>query len=179
MPALEQTGRLAADLYWLAFLLTGESALSVGAAAETIDRDVPKTRFFSGWMLAWSRKVVIARALASVRERLAASARRTASLRIGNAAVAPGRWSLDANTSKVHLERALLAIDILPRCALVLSIFEKLSVDDVSVLLDCSLSLVRKAQSVGAQELARNFVRMAPTSGAAGSGVWNSEAQYA
>jgi hypothetical protein len=179
MRALEKKDRLAADLYWLAFLLTGEPGVSVLAAAETINREVPDARFFSAWMLAWSRKVVIARALASVRDKLAASALRTESLRIENTAPAPRTWRLDSNTSKVELERALLAIDIFPRCALVLSIFEKLSVDDVAILLDCSSSLFRKAQTLGLREFVRHFAGMAPASEAACPSVWNSEAQYA
>ena len=77
MPSLEQTQQQAANLYWLAFLLTGDREASVDAAVEAIES--PETNpFFFGWMLAWSRKVVIAKALAAVRRQLADSARRIA-----------------------------------------------------------------------------------------------------
>ena len=73
MPTLEQKNRHAANLYWLAFLLTGARGESADMAVEAIES--PEDTFFSAWMLAWSRKVVISKALAAIRQEFAGSCR--------------------------------------------------------------------------------------------------------
>lgn len=107
-------------------------------------------------MLAWSRKIVIARALSAIREELALSARGTAA-EPGSFAAAPRNWVFSEDTTKFHLERALLAIDVFPRCVLLLSVFEGLSMDDMTILLDQDRDLIRKARMIGLQELTRNL----------------------
>ena len=136
--------------------------------------------FFSAWMLAWSRRVFMAKALAAIRDELAASARRTASMRVEKAAVPPRTWTLDRDTAKVQLERALLAIDAFPRCALLLSVFEGLSLEDVAILLGSERNLVRKARMIGLQEITRNLARIQGwTPAATGSYAITSEMQHA
>jgi hypothetical protein len=78
----EQAKNRAAGFYRLAFLLTGDRARSLDVTLEAIDSGDGTKSFFSGWILAWSQRLVIAKALAGIRQELAASARRTASLRI-------------------------------------------------------------------------------------------------
>lgn len=158
MPSLEQTNRQAADLYWLAFLLTGQRETSVDAATEALD-SAEGNPFFSAWMLAWARKVVIAKALAAIRQELAASALRIADIN-GRKYAAPRDWSLAPSATKLELERALLAIDAFPRCVLLLSLFEGLSVDDATVLLDVDRDLIRKAQAFALQELTSNLAAL-------------------
>lgn len=160
MQLTEQANGRAADLYWLAYLLTGERAPSLDLTLETLDLDNRTSGFYSSWMLSWSRRVVISKALAAVREELGASARRTESWRVGRTAPAPPNWQIAPGANKIQLERALLAIDIFPRCALVLSIFEKLSPHDTAVLLGTDTELIRKAQVIGLVELTRNLARM-------------------
>jgi DNA-directed RNA polymerase specialized sigma24 family protein len=155
----DQANGHAADLYWLAFLLTGQPEASVAMAVEALD-SAEGNPFFSAWMLAWSRKVVIAKALAAVRQDLAASALRVAARRGRNCARSPRNWALQPGATKVQLERALLAIDLFPRCALLLTVFEGLSVDDAAVLLDAGPELVRNAQVCAMQELTRNLAGM-------------------
>ena len=75
-------------------------------------------------------------------------------------ALPPRNWVLDRHTTKVQLERALLAIDTFPRCAVLLSFFEGMSLDDAATLLDADRTLVRKAQLTGLRELTRNLARM-------------------
>ena len=62
--------------------------------------------------------------------------------------------------TKIQLERALLAIDVFPRCALLLSVFEKMPLADAAILLDAGLDLVRKAQEIGLRELTCKFAGM-------------------
>jgi len=163
MQTLEQATKRASGLYWLAFLLTGHRGLSADVTLEALEGLVvpdDANPFFSAWMLAWSRRVFIAKALVSIRDQLAASATRTASRGAEKAALPPRDWTLDGDTTKAQLERALLAIDVFPRCALLLSIFERVALEDVAILLDSERDLVRKAQTIGLRELTRNLARM-------------------
>ena len=160
MQTLEQAHKRAADLYWLASLLTGHLGLSVDATLEAVVFPDDANPFFSAWMVAWSRRVFIAKALARIHNELAASARRTASKRAEKTALPPPNWTLDRGTTKVQLEGALVAIDVFPRCALLLSVFEGVSLEDVALLLDSERYLVRKAQMVGLRELTRNLARI-------------------
>jgi DNA-directed RNA polymerase specialized sigma24 family protein len=180
MQTLEQANEGAADLYWLAFLLTGHRESSLDVAIEALDLQDDAHPFFPAWMLAWSRRVVIAKALAAIRDELAASARRTASKRAQRSALSLRNWVLDRHTTKVQLERALLAIDVFPRCALLLSVFEGMSLEDAAVLLDAGRRLVGKAQMTGLRELTRNLARMQGGTSTATKGyVVTSEMQHA
>ena len=112
-------------------------------------------------MLAWSRRLVIAKALAAIRDELAPVGAPDGIEAPDKAARFRRRTGLShSDTTKIQLERALLAIDVFPRCALLLSVFERMSVEDAALLLDADLDLVRKAQMIGLQELTRNLARM-------------------
>ena len=170
----------AVELYWLAYLLTGDRAPSGDLALEALDAENQASRFFSNWMLGWSRRVVISKALAAVGAELGASVRRTGLRRVRRTVPLPRNWQIAPETTKLQLERALLAIDLFPRCALVLSIFERLSPDDTAVLLGCDIEAVRKGQVIGLVELTCNLTRMqSGTSGVADSNVIGSEYQHA
>lgn len=148
----------AADLHWLAFLLTGRREIGVEIAVDAIAAQDGASPAFPAWLHAWSRRVVIARALAAVRAELAESALRTEAARVGRSSPAPQGWSLSPDTSRSRLEEALLAIDIFPRAAIILSIFEGVRIADAAILLDADAALVRKAQAIGLRELVRNLV---------------------
>ena len=156
----EQANNRAADLQWVAYLLTGDHAINSGLPLEELDPDTRGVRFFSNWLIAWSRRIAISKTLAPVRDELAASVRRTASQSAARTAPTPGNWLTAFGATKPQLERALLAIDLFPRSALVLSIFEKLSNEDAAVLLGCDRDLVRKGRMLGLRELTRNLARM-------------------
>src|SRR5947208_500721 len=94
----------AADLHWLAFLLTGRREVSIDIAVEAVTLHDAANPYFSTWMAAWSRRVVIAKALSAIRDELAASARRTVSARVNKAAIPTRGWALDPGTTKVDLE---------------------------------------------------------------------------
>jgi len=180
MQTIKQANDHAADLHWLAFILTGNREQSVDVTLDALDFQGGASPFFSTWMLGWSRRVVIAKALAAIRHELAASARRTAFDRARDSALPPQNWVLDPHTTKVQLERALLAIDAFPRCALLLTVFEGMPLEDAATLLDAGRDLVRKAVTAGLRELTRNLARMHGwTSTAAKSYVITSEMQHA
>jgi DNA-directed RNA polymerase specialized sigma24 family protein len=160
MQTLEPANQCAADLYWLTFLLTGDREVSLDVTLEALGFAQGANPFFSTWMLAWSRRVVIAKALAVIRDELATSAHRTASKCAQEFTLPPRNWTPDQDSTKAVLERALLAIDVFPRCALLLSVFEGMPVEDVAILLDSDRDLVRKAQLTGLRALTRNLARM-------------------
>ena len=142
----------AADLYWLVFLLTGRRDVSIDVAADTVLLQDNANPFFASWMRSWARRIAIAKALTRIREELKESARRTKSARFRKSAVAPGNWSLAADTNKARIEEALLAMDVFPRAAVLLSIFEGVRVADAATLLDEDVLLVRKAVAIGLRE---------------------------
>jgi DNA-directed RNA polymerase specialized sigma24 family protein len=185
---LERVDKAASDprlfgpfgIYWLAFLLTGDRARSLEVSSEALASPDDRSPFFATWMHAWSRRVVIAKALAAMRDELAASARRTLSARLDKAALPARNWALAQGTTKLQLEAALLTIDVFSRCALLLSLFEGASLEDVAILLDSELALVRKAQAIGLHELTRNLARLQGwKSNTGNSFVTNSEVQHA
>jgi DNA-directed RNA polymerase specialized sigma24 family protein len=144
----------AADLYWLALLLTGRSEISIDIATDTVASATESNPFFESWMGAWSRKIVISKALAAIREELAESARRTARERVDCIAA---RNSRVPEMSKAGVEEALLAIDAFPRAAVLLSIFEGIGTADAAILLDSDRSLVEKGRAIGLRELTANL----------------------
>jgi len=158
---MEEIKQDAADLYWLAFLLTGSSDLSVDIAADSAAEEDAETSFFSGWMQGWRRRLVIAKALNIIHDPLADSARRTAQA-YHKGATTPRNWSLNPGMTKADVEKALLAIDAFPRAALLLLLFEGVAMPDAATLLDADPALVKKAQEIGLRELIANLAGIFP-----------------
>jgi hypothetical protein len=148
-------GRQAADLYWLAFLLTGCRDISIDIAADVAVAGDYANPFFAGWMRGWQRRLVIAKALTAVHDELADSARRTELARVRSSEI-PRDWSL-GDVSTETLERALLAIDLFPRAALLILVFEHVQMPDAVTLLDADLDLLKKAQVIALRELTVNL----------------------
>jgi hypothetical protein len=159
MQTLRQTHSEEASLNRLACLLTGERETSVDAPLETAGTETGPSPF-AEWMAAWSRRVAIAKVLTAIRGELAASARRIASMRVGNSAPPSGSANVGELATSLQFERALQPIDIFPRCALVLTTFGGISIEDAAVLLDATEDLVRQARTVGFRELFANLARM-------------------
>jgi DNA-directed RNA polymerase specialized sigma24 family protein len=152
----EDIRRDAADLYWLAFLLTERQDLSIEIAADTAVSGDYASPFFTEWMRAWQRRLVIGRALTAIHDELADSARRTQHVRVDGSS-APRNWSLSPDTTKADLQQALLSIDLFPRAALLLLVFESLRMADAATLLDADPAMLRKAQAIGLSELTANL----------------------
>lgn len=148
----EDTNRSAADLYWLAFLLTGQRDISIDIAADGAMAIANANPFFAGWMKSWSRRIVIAKALAASREELAKSARQTKLAGVPFCTRSAAR-PLSRETSKAGIEEALLGMDTFPRAAVILLVLEGVPIADAATLLDADVSLVKKAQAIGLREL--------------------------
>jgi DNA-directed RNA polymerase specialized sigma24 family protein len=146
----------AAHLYWLAFLLTELQDLSIDIASDAVVPEDDASPFFADWMRGWQRRLVIGRALTAIHDELADSARRTQQAG-GGSASPPRNWSLSPGTTKADLEQALLSIDLFPRAALLLLVFEGMHMPDAVILLDADPALIRKAQAIGLRELTANL----------------------
>lgn len=149
------------EFYWLAYLLTGDSDCAVQAFTSALEFDDAPTPVFREFMISWARRLVIASALATVAVKLRASSLRFEQAesddmaRHASFSSSPGMSSQDLTKPELH--RLLLAIDLFPRCGLLLTIFEKLSVKDAALLLNADERLVRRAQASALIDLTRNL----------------------
>ena len=146
----------AADLYWLAFLLTSCRDISIDIAADVAGSDNGENPFFAAWMRGWYRRLVIVKALTAIHDDLVESAHRTETTRLTTHRV-PRNWSLGPDVTKQDLEEALLAIDVFPRAAVLLLVFEGIRITDAVPLLDAKPDVVKKAQAIGLSELTANL----------------------
>jgi DNA-directed RNA polymerase specialized sigma24 family protein len=141
------------ELYWLAFLLTGDRERSVRAFTGALQGDTQPPAF-EKFMLSWARKLVIVSALGTIRRELreSASQNRPAA---GAELAGLGRLApVDrAALSKRELEEALLAMDIFPRCAVILTVLEGLPVKEAAGLLGVDQNTVKAAQARGVSEM--------------------------
>jgi len=144
------------DLYWLGYLLTGDHERTAGILIEDLEMADAANPFFEGWMVRWSRKIFIAKVLGSVKPEVNPSQLRDRLRRLQRE-TREGLRRIEDAAGKADLERAVLAIDPFPRCALLLCVFEKLAVADVATLLNSDRESVRTAASIGLTELARNL----------------------
>jgi hypothetical protein len=149
--------KTAADLYRLAFLITGRQDVSVDAAVDAATSEAPANPFFADWIRNWQRRLVIGKALTAIHDELADSARRTKQVRVSDTRLPSRNWSLSPDTAKADLERALLAIEPFPRAALLLLVFERVRIADAAILLDAAPDLLKKAQAIGLRELTANL----------------------
>jgi hypothetical protein len=145
----------------LFFLLTGGKDLRIEAATKAEDADDSTSPFFDFWMTAWARKLVIARALQSVQPQISVSIDRykqlSGSTSIRARSLPSPCWSAAQEVTRAHLQRALLAIDVFPRCALILLVFEGMPIDDVALLLRADKKLIKSAEVTALTEFARNI----------------------
>ena len=158
MGQLEHAKQSAADLYWLVALLTGCQEIAVEMTVQAIGSEGEDR--FSTWMNGWSRRIIISKALTAIREDLARSARRTEFRRRERPELPPSPWVLHPETTKAELERALVSIDVFPRAAVLLLIFERMPMNDAANLLNAKPDLLRIAIGAGLRDLTINLARM-------------------
>lgn len=144
------------ELYELAYLITGDRERSIEAFARGLgwDESGPGFREF---MHGWVKKLVIGAALDMIRWELKRSRARTESgstrWRIPNLPVPPDLSHL----RRREIEQSLLAVDVFPRCAFLLTVLEGMAEEEVCVLLDTGRKLLRLAKVQGAAEFTRNL----------------------
>jgi hypothetical protein len=160
MRTREQLSNDVTALYRLAFLITAARDLSIGLAADALAFHHAPGPSFPDGITGSARVLVMAEALMAIGGELAASARRTQSSPAEPRQALPRARTLDQGTTWAELEQALLAIDVFPRCALLLTVYEGLSLDVAAILMDTNRELVRKAQILGLWELTCNLAKL-------------------
>ena len=149
------------ELCWLAFLITDDWHLSVEAVVGVLDLEDMDNQFSPEWTLLWARRLVAAASVAAISRDLLRSARRTAEAAGTDATVLTGplaqMWTGPPTPTRAELEKALLAIDTFPRCAVLLTVLEGMSIEDAVLLLNVDEGLVRGARNLGLVELVRNI----------------------
>lgn len=152
---METFEKESSELYSLAFLLTGSADRGVEAFNRALDFDEDNPSF-GEFMSSWARKLVIAEALGTMRTELRASSKRVARASEVESAGDP-KLQRRPYIGREEFEEAVVAIDALPRCAMLLTIFEGMSIKTASVLLNQDEALTRKAQRMGIVELTRTL----------------------
>lgn len=142
-----------AELYWLAYLLTGDRERSVQAYTGALNSEEPAPAL-QRFMSAWARRLVIVAALGTIRRQLRESELRTRPATSGELAGLARSSSVDrTGFTKQELEEALLALDVFVRCAVILTVFERLPVTEVAALLGADENTVKSAQARGVTEM--------------------------
>lgn len=139
-------------LTWLASLIGGPQSGGPDPRCEPLCPLEADNPFFNRWSTVWFRKLVIARALGSVAAELKDSARRTAPLKCPRTRPRPL-----PSAAPWELERALRAVDLFPRCVILLTMIEELSLDDTAVLLDADKQRIDTVRAIGMAELYKNL----------------------
>jgi hypothetical protein len=143
------------ELYSLAFLLTGNADRSVEAFNRALDVEEDNPGF-GEFMASWARKLIIVEALGTIKTELRASKQRVA--RAADEELAGGAvLRRRPYIGREEFEEAVIAIDAFPRCAMLLTIFEGMSIQAASVLLHEDEALTRKAQQIGIVQLTRHL----------------------
>ncbi len=157
MQTVEEAYESAAELYWIALLLTGCSDRSATIVIDEIERANECNDGPSILESIALRHTIIAKAIASIFDQLAWSSARMPSWQKQRSLLAGPHWSVNPTISREQLAAALLRIDVFPRCALLLTVFEGLAIDAAAALLQSDRELTMRGRITGLCELTRNL----------------------
>lgn len=160
-PVSRFVDQFGSKLCWLAFLITGDWQLGVEAVVGVLDSEGVVNQFSPEWTLLWARRLVAAASVALISRDLSESACRAAESAGTNPTMLTGHLR-DMCTCRpapttAELEKALLGVDVFPRCAVLLTVLEGLSIEDAVLLLNADEALVRGARTLGLVELVRRI----------------------
>jgi len=151
MHTVEEAYRVASELYWIAFLLTGRKDTSLGVSVDALR---------SGKWGECLRSMVIHNALAAMQTEIAASARELASQTAEQEFNATAGWSVDPDMSRAEIDDALLGIDLFPRCAVLLTVFEGVTLEKAATLLQSGRDLVQTGRTKALRDLTRHLAKL-------------------
>lgn len=138
--------------------LTGNRQQGGEAFTRAVDFEDRANPVFRGFMISWARKLVIAEALAGMGRKLRESMFRSEARDFSQPDHPPSRARMSADrVTRPECERAVQAFDVFERCAVLLTVFERLSIPEVALLLNAGAELAKKAQVRGLIELTRNI----------------------
>src|ERR1700758_3871679 len=110
----------AVELHWLAYLFTGSHDRGFRAFTKALDSEDYGNPAMTDFMMSWSRKLVIGASLETIRPQLQESAWSTRLAEDPDPATVAAVRPAGSMTTP-EFERALLSIDLFPRCALLLT----------------------------------------------------------
>lgn len=141
------------DLYWLAYLITGDRERSVEAFTGALNSESTPPAL-QRFMRSWARRLVIVAALGTIRRQLRESALRTRPVTREELRGLSRLASADlANLTKQEIEDVLLAMDAFQRSAVILTLLEGLPVKDAADLLGVDQDTVKAALARGVAEM--------------------------
>ena len=144
------------ELYSLAFLLTGNADRSVEAFNRVLDFEGEANPTFDDFMNWWARKLIIVEALGTISAELESSKQRVARA-AEDAIPTNAKWQPRPHIGREEFEEAVIAIDAFPRCAMLLTIFEGMSIEEAALLLNEDEAMTRRAQQIGIVQLTNNL----------------------
>ena len=134
------------DLCWLAYLITGDWDQGIEAVVTVLCSEGSEHQLSADS----ARRPVVAAAVGVVGPELRKSASRAA--QTAEKELVLTGLSTQVSTRQ-ELQRGLLAIDVFPRCALLLTVLEGWSIEDAALLLDVDEALVLHARNLGLIQL--------------------------
>jgi hypothetical protein len=144
------------ELYSLAFLLTGSTHRSLQAVNLALDYHEEHTTLFGSARNALARQLIIVEALDMMEMELQASRQRVARLTAGERRASKA-WKRRPPVARDEFEKGVLAIDAFPRCAMLLTVFEGLSLRTAASLLTADRALTDAARCIGISQLTDNL----------------------
>ena len=143
-------------LPWLTSLITGDAVSELVSTQASVLLTGTENPSFASWFAAWSRRLEIARALGRVTVELRDSLRcLELAAQTEPTSVVSREWHRICSINRVLIEHGIAAVDLFPRCALLLTFFERLSLVDAAILLGVRKETVAKAQDIGLTQLSR------------------------
>jgi hypothetical protein len=151
MQTLEEATRHVAQFYRLAFLLTRDAEISTNVALEAVDM-VDDQSGVVATPIRESRRIVVSKAIAAIGAELRASVSRLRSQQSEAPVSCPNAAAIRDLTS-ADVQTALLSMDTLSRCAVVLRTLEGIPLEETATLLDVDSDLIREANAIGLRAL--------------------------
>ena len=131
-------------LFLLSFLLTGESSLAEGCFVRAFEDSLEGNPVFKDWMRSWTRRTIIRRAIRESRPRA-----------IQNRSLSPMSDGGSINIAAQPAEIAnIVRLPLFERFVFVMSVLERYSPQECSLLLDCTRSNVIAARAWALQQIA-------------------------
>jgi hypothetical protein len=134
-------------LYLLSYLLTGSLEKAEGCFVTGIEDDVKSNSVFKEWARSWTRRAIAQNAIRMMAPRPNHSARRIGSLDLVDKP--EGTQEIDVAIATV------LALEDFERFVFILSVLERYSDQDCSLLLSCSPEEVEQARMRALQQISR------------------------
>jgi len=132
-------------LYLLSFLLTGEHSLAEKCFVNGLDESQEGNPVFKEWALSWARRTIIQKAIQMIRPEIRGDRRSSST---------SGGGERNSTTQPSEIAN-ILALPQFERFVFVMSVLERYSFQECSLLLNCTRNDVISARSWAQRQIAR------------------------